>query len=85
LYYLFFSLAIRFRTAALLICHLTTPAFNAVYIGNICFNCGKLGYCLSDYLLPYASYAELKELKELLESDSENNKYLIDKIEKDMF
>jgi hypothetical protein len=76
------SLAIRFRTAALLIRRLITPAFNVAYISNICFNYKKLGYCLLDCSLPYAYYAKLKELKKLLKSDLKDNKHLIDKTEK---
>jgi hypothetical protein len=88
LYYPFFfssSSAVRFGITALLICRLTTPAFNAAYAGNICFNCGKLGYCLSDCTLSRAFCAELKKLKELPESDSEDNKHLTDKTGKDTF
>jgi hypothetical protein len=81
----FFSLIIRFRTVALLICCLITLAFNAAHISNICFNCGKLGYCLLNCLLPYVLCAELKELKELLKSNLKNNKYLTNKIEKNTF
>jgi hypothetical protein len=77
--------AVCFKTAALLIRRLTTPALNAAYTGNICFNCEKLSYCLLDCLLSHAFYAELKKLKELLESNLENNKYLTDKTEKDTF
>jgi hypothetical protein len=58
-------------------------ALNAAYVGNTYFNCGKLGYCLLDCLLSYASYTKLKELKKLLESDSKNNKHLTNKTEKD--
>jgi hypothetical protein len=78
-------LPIRFETAALSVHRLITPALNAAYIGNICFNYRKLGYCLLDCLLSCAFYTKLKELKELLKSDSENNKYLTDKTRKDTF
>jgi hypothetical protein len=77
------SPAVRFGTAALPIRRSTTPALNTAYVGNICFNCGKLGYCLSDCLLPCASRAELKKLKELLKSDSEDDEHLTDKTGKD--
>jgi hypothetical protein len=83
-FFLSFFLAVRFGTAALLIRRLTTPALNAAHVGNICFNCGKLGYCLSDYLLPRVLCAKLKELKKLPESDSEDNEHLTDKTGKDM-
>jgi hypothetical protein len=73
------SQVIRFKTAVLPICRLTIPALNVAYVGNTCFNCGKLGYCLPDYTLPYAFCAKLKELKELLESDLKDNKHLTDK------
>jgi hypothetical protein len=76
-------LAVRFGTAALLIRCLTISALNTAYVGNICFNCRKLGYCLPDCLLSHALYAELKKLKELLESDLKDNKHLTDKTEKD--
>jgi hypothetical protein len=69
----------------LLIRRLTTSAFNVAYIYNICFNYKKLGYYLLDCSLSRAFYAKLKELKELLKSDSKNNKYLIDKTEKNTF
>jgi hypothetical protein len=78
-------LTIRFRTAALFICRLTTLAFNAAHVDNICFNYEKLGYYLLDCLLPCAFYAKLKELKKLLKSDSEDDEYLKDKTEKDTF
>jgi hypothetical protein len=77
-----FSLAIRFRTAALLICCLIILALNVTHVGNICFNYKKLGYCLSDCLLFYAFYTKLKKLKKLLKSDLKNNKYLTNKTEK---
>jgi hypothetical protein len=77
------SLAVRFRTAALLIRRLTTLAFNAAYISNTYFNCGKLSYRLPNYLLSYALCAKLKKLKELLESNLEDNKHLTNKTEKD--
>jgi hypothetical protein len=77
--------AVRFRTVALLICRLTIPAFNTAYTSNTCFNYRKLGYCLPDCLLSRASCAKLKKLKKLLKSDSENDKHLINKTEKDTF
>jgi hypothetical protein len=80
-----FFLAIRFKTVVLFICCLTTPALNAAYVSNTCFNCGKLGYCLLNCLLSCALYAKLKELKKLLESDLKNNKHLTNKTEKDTF
>jgi hypothetical protein len=83
--FFFSSLAIRFGTVALLIRRLITPALNTAYVGNICFNCRKLDYCLLDCLLPCAFYAELKELKKLLEFNLKDNKHLTDKTKKDMF
>jgi hypothetical protein len=78
-------LAIRFRTAVLLIRRLITLAFNVAYTGNTCFNCEKLGYYIPDCSLPYAFYAKLKKLKKLLKSNSEDNKHLTDKIRKNTF
>jgi hypothetical protein len=80
-----FSLVIRFGTTVLLIRRLTISALNAAHVGNICFNCGKLGYCLSDCTLSCAFCAELKKLKKLLESNLKDNKYLTDETGKDMF
>jgi hypothetical protein len=80
-----FSLVIRFRTTVLPIRRLTTPALNAAHVSNTCFNCGKLGYCLSDCPLSCAFYAKLKELKKLLKSNLKNNKHLTDKTGKDTF
>jgi hypothetical protein len=68
-----------FKTIALLIRRLTTPALNAAHVGNICFNYRKLGYCLLNYTLPYTLCAKLKKLKKLLKSDLKDNKYLTDK------
>jgi hypothetical protein len=78
-------LVIRFGTAVLLIRRLTTPAFNAAYVGNICFNYEKLGYCLLDCLLSHVPCTKLKKLKKLLKSNLEDNKHLTDKTEKDTF